>query len=136
VQIPANARFPAKVRISPPIGECATLGEILQSRQPSWSHRGPRGVWSHRWSHPGSANGDRPTAATRLRAGTSLRVVREPLRPFFTPRTLAEYLSLSERTVRQMLIDGRIASYRVEGSRRVDPTDVEDCLQSHRQQAR
>lgn len=55
------------------------------------------------------------------------------LRPFFTPRTLAEYLSISERTVRQMLADGRIPSYKIEGLRRVDPTDVDRYLQASKE---
>jgi excisionase family DNA binding protein len=68
---------------------------------------------------------------------TALHVVKEePLRPFFTVYTLAEYLSISERTVRQMLIDGEIASYMIGGSRRVDPADLEDYLRSRRQNAR
>ncbi len=36
-------------------------------------------------------------------------------RAFFTPRTLAQYLALSERTVRAMLSAGKLPSYRVEG---------------------
>jgi excisionase family DNA binding protein len=68
----------------------------------------------------------------RVKPG-ALRVTSEPLRPFFTVYTLAERLSISERTMRQMLIDGEIASYMIGGSRRVDPADVEDYLRSHRQ---
>jgi hypothetical protein len=40
----------------------------------------------------------------------SVRVDQRVLRPFFTPRTLAAYLALSERTVRMMLAEGRIPS--------------------------
>ena len=47
---------------------------------------------------------------------------------FFTPRTLAAYLALSERTVRQLLADSAIPSYRIAGSRRIDPRDVDDYL--------
>ena len=63
---------------------------------------------------------------------TALRVITEPLRPFFTPRTLAEYLAISERTARQMLADGRMPSYKIEGTRRVDPADVDAYLARHR----
>jgi excisionase family DNA binding protein len=52
--------------------------------------------------------------------------------PFFTPKTLAAYLNLSERTVRQMLADRAIASYRVAGARRIDKTDVDAYLARHR----
>ena len=47
---------------------------------------------------------------------------------FFTPKTLAAYLALSERTVRQMLTEGVIPSYRIAGSRRIDPRDVDNYL--------
>lgn len=50
-------------------------------------------------------------------------------RPFFTPKTLAAYLALSERTVRQMLADGTIPSYRIAGSRRIDSEDVDSYLE-------
>ncbi len=52
--------------------------------------------------------------------------------PFFTPRGLAEYLNVSERTVRAMLADGKIASYLVEGSRRIAAEDVDLYLASRR----
>jgi excisionase family DNA binding protein len=47
---------------------------------------------------------------------------------FFTPKTLAAYLALSERTVRQPLADSAIPSYRSAGSRRIDPSDVDHYL--------
>ncbi len=47
---------------------------------------------------------------------------------FFTPKTLAAYLALSERTVPAMLADGVIPSYRIAGSRRVAPSDVDAYL--------
>ena len=63
--------------------------------------------------------------------------VRQPdLRPFFTPRALAEYLAVSERTVRQMLADRRISSYKVEGQRRIAPGDVEKYLARNRTERR
>jgi excisionase family DNA binding protein len=63
---------------------------------------------------------------------TAIRVAKQEFRPFFTPRALAEYLSISERTVRDMLSKERIPSYKVEGLRRIDPVDVEDYLARHR----
>ncbi len=59
-------------------------------------------------------------------------VTEKERRAFFTPKTLAQYLALSERTVRSMLAAGKIASYRVEGARRIDPADVDSYLASHR----
>lgn len=66
---------------------------------------------------------------------SGLRIVEQDLRPFFTPKTLAAYLSVSERTVRQMLADQRVASYRVEGQRRIDHKDVEAYLARNRSEA-
>jgi excisionase family DNA binding protein len=62
----------------------------------------------------------------------SVRIVELERRAFFTPKTLALYLSISERTVRSMLAAGKIASYRVEGARRIDPADVDSYLARHR----
>lgn len=66
---------------------------------------------------------------------TAVRVGRQELRPFFTPKGLAEYLSISERTVRDMLSKQRIPSYKVEGQRRIDPADVEKYLARNRNRA-
>lgn len=63
---------------------------------------------------------------------SALRVVEEERRPFFTPKTLAAYLAVSERTVYGMLADGVIASYRVAGARRIDPVDVDAFLALNR----
>jgi len=51
----------------------------------------------------------------------SVKVTGLERRAFFTPKSLALYLAVSERTVRSMLASGRIPSYRVEGARRIDP---------------
>lgn len=56
-------------------------------------------------------------------------------RAFFTPKALAVYLSLSERTVREMLRNRVIPSYRIEGARRIDPGDVDSYLAARRQEA-
>lgn len=56
------------------------------------------------------------------------------LRPFFSPKALADYLSLSERTVREMLAKGEIPSYKVAGARRIDYRDVESYLAANRQE--
>lgn len=63
---------------------------------------------------------------------SALTVARPELRPFFTPKTLADYLAISERTVRDMLAKGRIPSYRVEGMRRVAAEDVDRYLAERR----
>jgi excisionase family DNA binding protein len=66
---------------------------------------------------------------------SAVRVAKQELRPFFTPKQLAAYLAISERTVRDMLSKQRIASYKVEGQRRIDPVDVEAYLARNRSRA-
>lgn len=65
-------------------------------------------------------------------AVSALHVAKRELRPFFSPKALADYLSISERTVRDMLSKQRIPSYKVEGQRRIDPADVETYLARNR----
>ena len=62
---------------------------------------------------------------------SAIQVVTER-KGFFTPKTLAAYLALSERTVRQLLADSAIPSYRIAGSRRIDPADVDNYLRGCR----
>lgn len=59
----------------------------------------------------------------------------EQRRPFFTPRGLALYLALSERTLRELLRTGEIPSYKIAGSRRIDPMDVDAWLAERRHEA-
>jgi excisionase family DNA binding protein len=56
-------------------------------------------------------------------------------RAFFTPRALADYLSVSERTVRAMLAGGVIPSYKIAGSRRIAAEDVDAYVASCRCEA-
>jgi excisionase family DNA binding protein len=51
---------------------------------------------------------------------TDLAPVKNDLRPFYTTRSLARRLSLSERTVRDLIRRGDIPSYKVAGARRID----------------
>lgn len=51
---------------------------------------------------------------------------------FFTERTLAAYLSVSDRTIRNWIRRGELPSYKLGASRRIDPADVEDFLARHR----
>ena len=65
----------------------------------------------------------------------SVRVTQSDRRAFFTPKSLAAYLALSERTVREMLRRGTLPSYRVGGARRIDPSDVDSYLAQRREGA-
>lgn len=54
---------------------------------------------------------------------------------FFTERTLASYLAVSDRTIRNWIRRGELPSYKLGAARRIDPTDVEDFLARHRDEA-
>jgi excisionase family DNA binding protein len=64
---------------------------------------------------------------------TDLAPVENDVRPFYTTRSLARRLSLSERTVRDLIRRGDIPSYKVAGARRIDPVDVDSWLAQRRQ---
>lgn len=55
------------------------------------------------------------------------------VRAFFTERSLAEYLAVSDRTVRTWIRRGELASYKLGGSRRIDPRDVDTFLAARRE---
>ena len=72
------------------------------------------------------------------RAQTDLEgMARKSDRPvaFFTERTLAAYLAVSDRTIRNWIRRGELPSYKLGASRRIDPADVEDFLARHRDEA-
>jgi excisionase family DNA binding protein len=54
---------------------------------------------------------------------------------FFTERTLAAYLAVSDRTIRNWMRRGELPTYKLGAARRIDPADVEDFLASHRDEA-
>jgi excisionase family DNA binding protein len=54
---------------------------------------------------------------------------------FFTERTLAAYLAVSDRTIRNWIRRGELPSYKLGASRRIDPADVVDFLARHRDEA-
>lgn len=54
---------------------------------------------------------------------------------FFTERSLAAYLAVSDRTIRNWIRRGELPSYKLGAARRIDPADVEDFLARHRDEA-
>lgn len=54
---------------------------------------------------------------------------------FFTERTLADFLAVSDRTIRNWIRRGELPSYKLGAARRIDPADVEDFLARHRDEA-
>lgn len=53
---------------------------------------------------------------------------------FFTERTLAVYLSISDRTIRNWIRRGELPSYKLGASRRIDPADVDAFLEVRREE--
>jgi excisionase family DNA binding protein len=53
--------------------------------------------------------------------------------PFYTVAQLASRLSLSKRTVRDMLNRGEIPCYRIGPQRRIDPDDLRQWLEQRRE---
>jgi excisionase family DNA binding protein len=53
---------------------------------------------------------------------------------FFTERSLAAHLAVSDRTVRNWIKCGDLASYKLGAARRIDPSDVERFLVRRRQE--
>lgn len=53
---------------------------------------------------------------------------------FFTERSLAAYLAVSDRTIRNWIRRGELPSYKLGASRRIDPADVDDFLSRHREE--
>lgn len=54
---------------------------------------------------------------------------------FFTERSLAAYLAVSDRTIRNWIRRGELASYKLGASRRIDPADVDRFLAERREEA-
>lgn len=54
---------------------------------------------------------------------------------FFTERSLAAYLAVSDRTIRNWIRRGELPSYKLGASRRIDPADVESFLARHREES-
>lgn len=55
-----------------------------------------------------------------------------PSAAFFTERTLAAYLAVSDRTIRNWIRRGELPSYKLGASRRIDPADVNAFLAQRR----
>ena len=54
---------------------------------------------------------------------------------FFTERTVAAYLAVSDRTIRNWIRRGDLPSYKLGASRRIDPADVAAFLSCRREEA-
>jgi excisionase family DNA binding protein len=56
--------------------------------------------------------------------------------PFYTVASLAQLLSVTPKTVKNMIRDGEIASYKIRDSRRIAKADVDSYLAEHREDRR
>jgi excisionase family DNA binding protein len=54
---------------------------------------------------------------------------------FFTERSLAAYLSVSDRTIRNWIRRGELPSYKLGAARRIDPADVDRFLAERKDEA-
>jgi excisionase family DNA binding protein len=73
-----------------------------------------------------------------MQADASLHIegmARKPTPTFFTDRSLATYLAVSDRTIRNWIRRGELPSYKLGASRRIDPADVDAFLARHRDEA-
>lgn len=57
--------------------------------------------------------------------GSGALAVKTERQAWFTTETLAAYLQVSDRLVRNWVNDGLLVSYKIGGSRRFDPADVD-----------
>lgn len=89
---------------------------------------------SRRGRHFGGMEQDRAELlARRGHLGGMERKLPSP--SFFTERTLADYLAVSDRTIRNWIRRGELPSYKLGAARRIDPADVDDFLARHRDEA-
>ncbi|HET8862812.1 MAG TPA: helix-turn-helix domain-containing protein [Solirubrobacterales bacterium] len=56
--------------------------------------------------------------------------------PWFTPETLAAYLQVSDRQVRNWVSEGLLVSYEIGSSRRFDPADVDAFVAQFRDEGK
>jgi RNA polymerase sigma factor (sigma-70 family) len=78
----------------------------------------------------------REQLAERMAGVSNLRVVSDDRQPCFSLKTLAQYLFVSERTVRQLLADGVIPSFKIAGQRRILASDVDAHVTKQRRSDR
>lgn len=67
---------------------------------------------------------------------SAVRISEAVREPFYTPKTLAQLLQVSERTVRTLLAEHQIASVKVMGQRRVSAEDLRVFLDRNREEQR
>lgn len=82
--------------------------------------------------------GNRPARANVARNGANdlaLTVITER-QAWFTPETLAAYLQVSDRQVRNWVSEGLLVSYKIGSSRRFDPANVDAFVAQFRDEGK
>jgi excisionase family DNA binding protein len=72
---------------------------------------------------------------TAHNGANDLKVITER-EAWFTPETLAAYLQVSDRQVRNWVSEGLLASYKIGSSRRFDPADVDAFVAQFRDEGK
>jgi excisionase family DNA binding protein len=68
--------------------------------------------------------------------GLAALTVKTERQAWFTPETLAAYLQVSDRQVRNWVSEGLLASYKIGSSRRFDPADVDAFVAQFRDEGK
>lgn len=62
----------------------------------------------------------------------SIQIAEPEVQPFYTVKTLAQRLAVSERTIRNWVKEGRLVSYDFGDVRRFDPAEIDSFIAAHR----
>ena len=65
-----------------------------------------------------------------------INIVEAEQRPFYTVKTLAQRLAVSERHIRNLVASGEIPSYDLGDLRRFDPAEIDSWLADRRDRRR
>lgn len=133
----ADATVGHSERQPPRLVSLAQLREKSGLSERWWRYRINEGMPTHRYGSQLRFDVSEVFAWLEERDDARLRcpdaVQDEPSRrPLFTTESLASYLCVSPRTVRRILGEGEIPSYKIGGARRIDPDDVDRYLEARR----
>jgi len=127
----SNSRRPPVARSVPPAARPTTDFGAASPRDRLVGSRG----WVRPKVTPSLARvGGRPVQPVSSLANGGMKR-KTTLPAFFTERTLAAHLAVSDRTIRNWIRRGELPSYKLGASRRIDRADVEDFLARHRDEA-
>lgn len=96
------------------------------------------GLWANSWINPDpridlwSMKRNQPTDSGLTFDIRGMQRNAPPV-AFFTERTLAAYLAVSDRTIRNWIRRGELPSYKLGAARRIDPADVDAFLAQRRE---